>query len=805
MANLTDKINAARKEGYSDDEIITHLSSSDLRDKIEAARQEGYNATEIADFLGGASGKPRKSSGYASQFWAGIDAPLENLGTTAEATGFTDTGKFLKGLTEAPKDHVSASENFINKGGEGFNWSELPGAAIEQGGQVLGSIGARLGMGAALAPLGPGAAAVGAIGGPFIFEFAQQIGPLALERAKNNGRTEPTFEDWSAAAAGSTFSGALNAIGIGGVGKLNSALGIGKNIAKEGVTEAGQSVIEQGTATIGTEAGGKIDLKQAVGEGIIGGTSVGGVDAARNAKPMVDRGMDELSVRRQIKNDPYAREKAEITDDVNRLAERETQQGRDLQSAEITSYVNDLKNQATELIRKQRLKPDDQDALLKGLNTAKGLTDERLNEIAGRSESPAEIKALANRIQLIRSLTVQQQAYKGTRGTLATAARWGGGAAGAAIGQALGTGPVEGAYIGQSVGRTIAQKIANSQSQGARIDSLVGKKQARRARLLLDRYGPSDATKALNTLTERAAAKEAEAAEQARVVSENQRIANDMKMYQKQRAELQKAVEQAKNRDEKAKAQAEKKKNDDANRELRLQAMALDKVYKESRNKAILEKLETAKSLNALTVEATQVKTALATAMAAAKAEGADRQRNFEIANMKGHLEKLALDIEKRQTALKKAQIATRQAEKTSAMAPKQTAPALARIRAMGAKWAKSVDASDGIENKPAYMSATEYLDGLRQQAQVTINAEPDAEVRNLLRETLTDLISLKNNWDARRERFNRALGQAKQMGGDAQQKLRDTLYQLAHYKAPSQQEGREDYGTDDNETEIPF
>ena len=114
------------------------------------------------------------------------------------------------------------------------------------------------------------------LAGPALFEFAQQLGPVAIERAKNNGRSEPTWDDWTAAASTAGVSGILNAIGVGG-GKGASLL---NKTLREGVTESAQSVTEQTGTTAGTDKGLTIDPKQAVGEGIIGGTTAGGFDVA---------------------------------------------------------------------------------------------------------------------------------------------------------------------------------------------------------------------------------------------------------------------------------------------------------------------------------------------------------------------------------------------------------------------------------------------------------------------------------------------------------------------------------------------
>jgi hypothetical protein len=802
---------------------------------------EDQNATveEIASKLGIASTSkpPGQVSSLTDQVLAGFERPTEDIGVSMEeagkATGWTgmeSAGKGLRDLTDGPENFVSAGSRFINpeKGDSyvdpitGLGWGNALGGAAELVGGFAGQIAARS-TGAAIGGVaGPKGAVVGAFAGPALFEFIRQVGPNAKQIAANNGYEDPTWQDWTQAAATAGVSGALESIGIKGIGQLNQGLKVvgkktatkviteaatetGKKVLKEGATEVGQSIVDQYGTTAGTKVGARIDLKQAVGEGILGGVAGGGIDVASNARSTGRNVLDIRAVDKANANDPYARDEAEITRDVNRLAARPQQKGKELQGAEVTAYVADLKNQAQELIKKQRLAPDDQSALIKGLNTAKGLTDERLNQIAGRSDSPDEIKAIAHRVQLVRSMTVQQQAHKGARGLLASGLKYGGGAAGAAVGQQLGTGAVEGALIGTSVGRWLGNKVSTSQTQGARIDALVGAKQARRAKLLLERYGPSDATTAMNTLTERGLAKEAEAKAQDEAISENNRIINEMKVYQKEREVHLKNIEKAATAEEKAKAKAEKAQHDSVNRELKLKNLSLAAVGKEARNKAILEKLEASKAMNALTIEMTQVQLELDRKTAEAKAQGLDRKRDFDINNIKGQLQKLAADIQIRQEAAKKASIATSRAEKMSALAPVKMAKTLSKIRGMGASWQSSVDADGNILNKAAYKSTVDYLDPLRQEAQAAINNETDPKLRRLLRETLSDLMSLKNNWDARHERFKRAMSEAKQLGGDADQKVHDLLYQLANYK--SLDRAPDELSSDDNvpDEDPPF
>ena len=216
-----------------------------------------------------------KNTSLASAFSYALDQPLENIGTTLDAMGFEDAGKYLKDLTEAPENYESATESFLNRNGFGFDVGFLPRAVVEQAGQLAGSIAFRVAGGVAGGAIaGPVGAITGAIAAPTLFEAAQIAGPVALARAKANGRDEPNWEDWSGAGGTALGSGLLNAFGVYGIGKLNST--IYGSALREGVTEGLQGLGEQIGSTLLTDAGLQIDPKAAVGEGLIGGT-VGGV------------------------------------------------------------------------------------------------------------------------------------------------------------------------------------------------------------------------------------------------------------------------------------------------------------------------------------------------------------------------------------------------------------------------------------------------------------------------------------------------------------------------------------------------
>jgi hypothetical protein len=211
----------------------------------------------------------------------GIDQPLENMGVTAEALGYPGIAENLKGAVDE-RPGQSASGQFMNADQDGsFAWRYLPKAGVEQAGQFAGSILSRLGgmgLGGLAGSVIPGAgtaggALVGGLTGPMVFEAAQQLGPLALERAKNNGREVPNSEDWKYATGTSAGMGALNAIAPGLSGSL-------KRMLVEGATEGTQSVVEQVGSTVNTKKGLEVDPRQALAEGIIGGTSAGMVDTS---------------------------------------------------------------------------------------------------------------------------------------------------------------------------------------------------------------------------------------------------------------------------------------------------------------------------------------------------------------------------------------------------------------------------------------------------------------------------------------------------------------------------------------------
>ena len=276
--------------------------------------EDGEDVT--SQFNASAAPPAKPDTSFSSAIMQGIDAPLEAIGITAQVLGAQTIGKAIRGMTEAPVNYESASEQFSNpKEGDftvpspfgDFAPAQIPRAITEQFGQLTGSlisrvaggiIGGAIGGGggaAAGSVTGPGAAVTGGIGlgtgtvvgqfaGPFLFGALQIVGPTALERAKRNGRTDPNGEDIAASLVTAAGSGSLDALGAqylpGGKKLVGSFV---KRLAGafygESVTEAMQSVAEQTGESLGTKEGLKVSLKQAFGEGIIGGISGSGATA----------------------------------------------------------------------------------------------------------------------------------------------------------------------------------------------------------------------------------------------------------------------------------------------------------------------------------------------------------------------------------------------------------------------------------------------------------------------------------------------------------------------------------------------
>ena len=214
------------------------------------------------------------TSGFKEALLQGVDAPLDAMGTTARVLGAEKTGEFLTNLTEAPEGYESASAKFIEGDEDGsYAYRYLPKAALEQGAQFAGQQLARVGGAAVGSMFSPAGTITGAIAAPMIVSAVQHLGGIAEERARNQGREKPNKDDFLYASTTTAGIALLDSLGLGSGKVFATAL-------KEFGTESLQSVVEQTGTSVNTEAGLNIDPRQAVGEGIIGGASAGGVNTA---------------------------------------------------------------------------------------------------------------------------------------------------------------------------------------------------------------------------------------------------------------------------------------------------------------------------------------------------------------------------------------------------------------------------------------------------------------------------------------------------------------------------------------------
>lgn len=294
------------------------MSDTDLADSLH---QKYYSDIPKDQFYVnfGVSPQPQqpREPGWGEAFAMGIDQPLENMAKTARLGGFDRTADTLSGAMTAPQNVESPSARFINPRPEdwqvfGYGIGSMPKAIVEQGGQLGGSIlsrvaGAAVG-GAAGGVVGPvtGAvgAGVGALAGPFLFEAVQIVGPVAYERAKNNGREKPNEDDINWALGTAAASGAFNAVGTqflpGGKAAVQSAV---KRYlmagAGEGVTETGQAFIQQAGETANTDKGLTLNPREAIGEGLLGAgagvASHGVTDVAGKAKETYTNLKDDVT------------------------------------------------------------------------------------------------------------------------------------------------------------------------------------------------------------------------------------------------------------------------------------------------------------------------------------------------------------------------------------------------------------------------------------------------------------------------------------------------------------------------------
>lgn len=210
MSGLQNKIELARKNGYSDAEIVAHLANTDLADKVSKAKEAGYGDTEIVGFLGE---MPKRSTVAEVGRQVGLTVRYGVEGITAlpnmvgDALGLRSTRAVSQGLTnfglpspEGAKERVVGDVTRAMAGqggtmalGKGLTNAAAPaaqniGAVLSgnRGSQVLSAAGAGAGSGTARES---GAGWMGqTVGGLLGGIAAPMAGNVVLQAGKAAGR-----------------------------------------------------------------------------------------------------------------------------------------------------------------------------------------------------------------------------------------------------------------------------------------------------------------------------------------------------------------------------------------------------------------------------------------------------------------------------------------------------------------------------------------------------------------------------------------------------------------------------------------
>ena len=390
-------------ENISDEELREYFKTlspltAPVPEEVEAPEEE--QSLSKSFFLQGPSGQrlpdieeapeePEKNT-YSDAFVAGVDNNLESIAVSLNKFGMEGTAEWLSEITEYPENYDSATQAFIGKQDPDvwfdYEWSNTARFLMEQAGSLIGSMGARVSTGVALAGPGfliagpPGAAAgfaVGAIAGPAVLTFLIEVGPTLDERLKRDGREgeEPTWKDWTAASLSAGASGMLESFGVKNLAVLNKLRGKTKGdsvkqiLTSGGIeagTEATQTVSAELGAGLGTEEGlrpFKEVTEEAAAGGIAGGLLGSGVqttvEVAQRARLTPDDRVREEPVDPQIQiqeeeNFQLALEESLVEFEAqNNLQEMSLPEIYDFAEREFPKKINKFPNETAKEAREQ--------------------------------------------------------------------------------------------------------------------------------------------------------------------------------------------------------------------------------------------------------------------------------------------------------------------------------------------------------------------------------------------------------------------------------------------------------------------
>lgn len=241
-------------------DVFTNNSIAKDRQRQVAEAQEKRQVAQRRDVASN-DGFFDRAGDLLSRGTASVAAGLERLGSTILPERTRQSG-----LTSARRNEAIASTLAPNE----VTWSkvkERPNAAnigkfvVEQSVQSL-----------------PGMATAAAALPAFI---ASQVGNIAQQRAVNDGREDATGMDAVIAAPAGVASALLERVGIKGIfgpAAGNTVVRIGKAGGKEAITEGGQSFLEYGGGSVGTDTG--FDLATALDQSLAGSVAGAGMGTA---------------------------------------------------------------------------------------------------------------------------------------------------------------------------------------------------------------------------------------------------------------------------------------------------------------------------------------------------------------------------------------------------------------------------------------------------------------------------------------------------------------------------------------------
>lgn len=275
----------ARSAGYTDDEIVAHLSQQ-APDKFATATKAGYSPTEILQHLA------PQSSGLVDSTLQGVaSVPAGVAATLKDYTGPGFVGNTLDSVAKAIAPSTYTPAPIVDK--DGVHPSNIAAWAAERAPSMAAAIAA-----ARMTP-GPwwtkllGGAAAGVLMG------AGNEAQTAASNRTGNENATPNASDLTRGGLTAAAENAAGTIGLsrflpsagvvlntGVKGLARSATSLAKTVAAEGTSGAAQSVAGQVGQSVGTPSGVSVDPAQvadsAAGNAITGG-ALGALPAARTS------------------------------------------------------------------------------------------------------------------------------------------------------------------------------------------------------------------------------------------------------------------------------------------------------------------------------------------------------------------------------------------------------------------------------------------------------------------------------------------------------------------------------------------